>query len=214
MKELFTRKLYFREFDYRLQVKCKSSWNHDKTAPCEEVIKWLLNNKAADHKFKVTTSQDWSNKSLNASVFFKDNAVFDLLKTELGEKHFLEYEKPLSATHTKILGDDEKLITRKDLFYKKYRIVFRADAEKIRNGYWHNTSTTKLREMEQWCRDQWGEGGRNDDVFRVDIWSKGIFYFADSKDALLFKLTWGGEAKMTTERVMLISEVEAKEAAA
>lgn len=212
MRELVTKKIYYKKFNHRLAIKTKIKYG-DVKSPTPEVIEWLLNRKFAND-WRATTSSSyegayvWGRKpSKNLyTVFFSKPEVFDFLEGIIGRDYFDEYEKPLDASHTALMEKD-KVITRTKLFYDKYRIAIRVSAKR-KAGPFGSSSTTHIREMQDWCVDQFGDESANLDRYKTHIWTNGTFYFTDPKDAVLFKLVFGEEIK-ATERVVLVSELEA-----
>ena len=209
MKELFTRKIYYKKFNHRLAIMVRRHTT-DTKSPTPEIIEWLMNRKFAKQWRGMTSSSyegswSWGRKpSKNLyTLFFTDPAAFDYLESIIGRDYFDEYEKPMDEQHTEML-EKEKVITRSKLFYDKYRIAIRVPAK-----YQNRQSTTAhLREMQEWCVSQYGRESDNQSIYRTSIWTNGTFYFADPKDAIMFKLVFGEEIK-ATERVVLVSELEA-----
>ena len=206
MKELFTKKIYYKKFNHRLAIMVRRH-NTDNKSPTPEVIEWLLNRKFPKGWRGMTSSSyatpyRWGRKPDKNlyTVFFKDPEVYNFLQGIIGQDYFDEFEKPMDEQHTQML-EKEKVVTRTKLFYDKYRIALRVPA-KYKN---RQAITSHLLEMKVWCNSQFGQEGA---TYRTSIWTNGTFYFAEPKDAIMFKLVWGEDIK-TTERVVLISEMEA-----
>jgi hypothetical protein len=188
-------------------------YKKQKKVPTQEVIEWILNTKFENQwrGIESTANNDWfSSKSivLHYTVFFKDPAIFDLLSETIGQENFEEYEKPIDKQHTEQMAR-EKVITRSQLFFKKYRIAFRIPVRRTRGRTGFTTS--HITQMQEWCEDQFGPQINNDDRYRIQRWTNGTFYFADPKDAILFKMTWSDNIG-SSERVVLVSELEAARA--
>lgn len=211
MKELFTKKIYYKKFNHRLAIRTRSQQKQTK-APTPEVIEYLMNMKFGKEWRGITSSSyegSWHRNrrpSINLyTVFFKNPEVFDYLEGIVGRDQFHEYEKPMDDAHTEQM-EREKVITRTQLFHKKYRIAFRVPVKTAKRtpGY----STAHLQEMEDWCVSQFGPVKDNRDRYHVQRWTNGTFYFADPKDAVMFKMVWS-ENIGVSERVVLVSELEA-----
>lgn len=209
MKELVTRKIYYKTYDHRLVINLRK-YKHQKKIPTQEIVEWILNSKFEKQwrGIESAANDGWfTSKSavLSYTIFFKDPAIFDLLSETIGKDNFTEYEKPIDKDHTEQMVR-EKVITRERLFFKKYRIAFRVPVRraKHRSGY----STAHISEMQDWCKEQFGPALLNDDRYRVQRWTNGTFYFADTKDAILFKMAWSDYIG-SSERIVLISELEA-----
>jgi hypothetical protein len=205
MKELATKKLYYKVFDRRLVVNCQIT-EKDKKLPTQEVITWLMNRKysKADWRGIQTSSGQWhthfswKTNSIHFTVFFKDEQVFEYLKSVIGEENFVEYEKPLNSNHAKVL-DSEKVIIRKKLFFDKFRYAVRVKA-RLRNGSY---STEHIREMSEWCRDYFKD--RPND-YSANVHFNATYFFNDPKDVMMFKLSH--DEIHVTERITLIDEIE------
>lgn len=214
MKQLFTKKIYYKKFNHRLAIKTRTHQNQTKI-PTPEVIEYLMNIKFGKDWRGITSSSyegpwKWNNRpSINLyTVFFKDPDAFEYLKGIVGDDQLIEYEKPMDAAHSEMM-EREKVITRKQLYHNKYRIAFRVPVKNARGqtGY----STAHLREMEEWCVSQFGPMKENSDKYHVQRWTNGTFYFAEPRDAVMFKMVWSEDIGVS-ERVVLISELEAARA--
>lgn len=207
MLNLFTKKIYYKKFNHRMVINTRS-----RTAPAKqptaEIIEWLLvrkfgNSAKPSMPWRGLSTYSYIDGTYNYTVFFKDMEVFDYINDMAGE--FIEIlEKPMSDEHTEMLESNDKLITRKQLFYGKYRMCLRVSPEQI--GKWQ-TSSKNIDQIKIWCREQFGDDRENADRYMMSGWSKGNFYFADPKDAILFKLTWGNQ-DVKTERVITHAELE------
>lgn len=210
MKELYTKKIYYKEFTHRLVIDCtgtavsQNSRKYDPCAPTGSVIYWLLNKKFGGKVWKGLSTYSYINGVTSYSVFFKSKAILDYLEEQIGPKYFIELEKPMDANHVEMLESNDKLVTRKQLFYGKYRMCLRVSPERL--SAWQ-TSTQNIQEIKKWCRKQFGHEYDARDRYSMSGYAKGNFYFADAKDALLFKLTWGGQ-DVKTERVVTYAELE------
>lgn len=213
MKELFTRKIYYKKYDHRLAIKTRKSQLH-KSVPNRDIIEWILNSKFKGSWRGVASSSgsSWyrTHKPLQNiyTVFFKDPAIFEYLEKTIGLEHFEEFEKPIDEAHSELL-EREKVVTRKQLFHRRYRFVFRIPA-KFAPGR-SRFSTTHLDEMEAWCKKQFGRASENRDKYYIQRWSTGTFYFAQASDAVMFKMVWSDNIGVS-ERVVLVSELEAARA--
>lgn len=211
MKELVTRKIYYKKYNHRLAIKTRKNQNKI-TDPTPEIVEWLLATKFGKNWRGITSTSyegHWSwhrGPSMKLyTVFFRDPKIFEYLESAIGRDNFLEYEKPLDEAHTEQM-EREKVVTRTQLFYKKYRIAFRVPAKTIKNK--QGSSTAHFKEMMAWCEDQFGSRSDNREKYCVQYYTNGTFYFADTKDAMLFKMTWSDNIG-STERVVLVSELEA-----
>jgi hypothetical protein len=205
MQEFFTKKLYYKKYNHRILFKCQKSGVKDTLAPSGEIITWLLDQKFAG-QWRGITSYAYDTKQTSYTIFFKNPDIYEHLAGLVDAKYFVEYEKPLDDQHTQML-ETEKVVTRKTLFHGKYRIACRVDA-KYKSRY--NYSQQHIREMEAWCKEQFGSPYSNRDRYRVNSWQNATFFFAEPRDATLFKLTHS-DIRLT-ERVVLISEMEAQRA--
>jgi len=203
METQFTKKIYYKKYDHRLVINARTSgYREPVIKPTAETVEWLLNKRFPDGGWRTVSTYSYVHKSQQCSVFFKDPVVFEYLKEQVGEDFISVLEKPLSAEHTQMLESNDKLITRKQLFYSKYRMCLRVSHTRL--SYWQ-TSSENVREMQAWCKEQFGD---DQERCMMSGWSRGNFYFKDPKDALLFKLTWGGQ-DVKTERVITVAELEA-----
>jgi hypothetical protein len=211
MKETFTKKIYYKKFNHRLAIICRKN-NREPQKPTPEILEWLLNIKFGKNNWRGITSSSyegpytWQRRPAKNlyTVFFKDPEVFTYLAGIVGQDSFDEYERPMDDKHTEML-EREKVITRKILFHNKYRIAIRVPARK--STTYPGTTTKHLDEMEEWLTDNLGKRWESQDIYMVNRWTNGTFYFTNPKDAMLFKLVWG-EYIGATERVVLISEME------
>jgi len=209
MEELYTKKIYYKKFTYRLVIDCTGTFvthgskRYDSRAPTSSVIFWLMNKKFPTSSWKGLGSYSYITGTTSYTVFFKDKEILDYLEGEIGQKYFLALEKPLDDNHIEMLESNDKLVTRKQLFYGKYRLVLRVGPERI-NGW--QIKTDNIQKIKQWCRDQFGNYYEARDRYMMSGYRRGNFYFADPKDALLFKLTWGGQ-EVETERVVTYDEL-------
>lgn len=210
MKELFTKKIYYKKYDHRLAIVVRSSRRADAKRATPEIIEWLLDQKFEGQWRGISTSSypegyTWPRSSYKNlyTIFFKDAKVFDYLEGLLGRDCFEEYEKPMDEKHTEML-ETEKVITRKNLFYDKYRIAARIPTRRSNTG----VQTSHLVDMVGWCKDQFGSAYENKDKYRVHTWNNGTFYFAEPRDAMMFKLVFS-EYIGSMDRVVLVSELEA-----
>lgn len=209
MEIQFTKKIYYKRYDHRFVINIRSGYSTDKrNQPTGEVVEWLLKRKFTDDKaWRAMATYSYVTKTNQYSVFCKGSEIFDYLKDEIGEEFINLLEKPLNDDHVSMLESNDKLVTRKQLFYGKYRMCLRVSPEQISS--WQ-TSTANIQKIKDWCREQFGNEFHNSDRYMISGWSKGNFYFADPKDALLFKLTWGGQ-DVKTERVITVAELKAAE---
>jgi len=205
METLYTKKIYYKKYDHRLVVKTKDyRVGEDKQTPTVEVIQWLMAKRFPDTSWRTSTSYSYITKSSHYAVFFKGPEAYEYLREQIGEKYIIAYERPMNEEHTALLEGNDKLVTRKQLFYGKYRMCLRVSPERI--SAWQ-TSSSNIRKIKEWCVEQFGDERENADRYMISGYSKGNFYFATPSDALLFKLTWGGQ-DVKTERVVLVSELE------
>lgn len=204
MQVLFTKKIYHKKFDHRLVIAIRGNVG-DKKKPTGEVIEWLLTNKFDKTDWRGTTTYSYITRSSQYTVYFKKPEVLAFLKDAIANEYFNELERPMDEEHSQLLHSNDKLVTRKSLFYNKYRVCLRVSPEVL--SAWQ-TSTANIQKIKDWCREQFGHEWDNGDRYAMSGWSKGNFYFADPSDALLFKLTWGGE-DVKTERVITVAELEA-----
>lgn len=205
MKTQFTRKIYHKKFDHRLVIKVRSSSSRRYEAlkqPTSEVMEWLLASKFDRQDWKAHASYSYITYDQNYTIYFSDTKVLDFVKEQVDGQYLELLEKPLDAEHTKMLKDNTKLITRKTLFYGRYRMALRVAPKRL--SQWQ-TSTQNIKEMKAWCEEQFGE---DPNKYSVQGYARGNFYFAEASDALLFKLTWGGD-DVQTERVVTVAELEA-----
>jgi hypothetical protein len=205
MKLEFTKKIYYKKFDHRVVILTRSyraSKYSDFKIPTSECLEWLMATKFDRAEWKGLTSYSYVHNQQSYTIYFKDTKVLDFLKSQLGEDGIEVLERPIDEEHSRMLTDNDKLVTRKSLFYGKYRMVLRVAPERL--SQWQ-TSTKNIQEMRGWCHKQFG---LDDSKYSINGYSRGNFYFAEVKDALLFKLTWGGE-DVKTERVITVAEVEA-----
>jgi hypothetical protein len=209
MREVFTKKIYYKRFNHRLAIKCRHD-NKDVKAPTPEIIEWLMNRKFQAHwrgmaSSSFTGTWNWNQKpSKNLyTVFFTDPQVLEYLEKSLGSDYLEEYERPMNSKHTQML-EEEKVITRSSLFHGTYRIAIRVSAKKSRDL--PGCLTDHLVEMRQWCASQFGDEADNQDIYRTYIWTNGTFYFARPKDAIMFKMVFS-EYIGGTERIVLLDEV-------
>ena len=212
MKELFTKKIYYKKFNHRLAIQVRRN-NSDKKKPTPEIIEWLLNTKFGKGTWRGTSShsydynrRDWYTQPSQClyTIFFKDESVFTYLEGIMGRDSFAEFEKPMDEQHTQMM-EKEKVITRSILFHKKYRIAIRVPSRKNPKG--PGTTTAHLDDMTEWLENNLGARQESTDVYLINRWSNGTFYFANPKDAMMFKLVFG-EYIGATERVVLVSELE------
>jgi len=210
MEELYTKKIYYKKFTHRVVIDCtgaavtQNSKKYDPKAPTGSVVFWLLSNKFNPKEWQGLSTYSYIKGTTSYSVFFKDKKVLDYLERNIGQTYFQILEKPLDDNHVELLENNDKLVTRKQLFYGKYRMCLRVSPKMVNK--WQ-TSTTHIQEMKTWCRDQFGSPYEARDRYMMSGCRKGNFYFAEAKDALLFKLTWGGE-DVQTERVVTYKELE------
>lgn len=206
MQKLYTKKIYYKVYTHRLSICCDNPTGKttDHNAPSSQAITWLLNNKFGHQSYKGLASYSYINNKHSYTIFFKDQAILEYLREFIPEKYMLQLEEPIDDEHIALLESNDKLITRKQLFYGKYRMCLRVAPTRL--TAWQ-VSTQNIDEIKRWCRDQYDlSRGDSNDRFMMSGWSKGNFYFAEPKDALLFKLTWGGQ-DVKTERVVLYSEL-------
>lgn len=211
MQKLYTKKIYYQIYTHRLSICCDNPTGrtNDPLAPNQQVITWLLNNKFGPKAYKGLASYSYVYNKHSYTVFFKDQAILEYLQQYIPEKYYLQLESPMDEEHVALLESNDKLVTRKQLFYGKYRVVLRVSPTKL--TAWQ-VSTENINEIKAWCRNQFDlQRSDANDRFMMSGWTKGNFYFADPKDALLFKLTWGGQ-DVKTERVVLYSELTKEEA--
>lgn len=210
MKELFTKKIYYKKFNHRLAIACRKN-NREIKKPTPEVIEYLMNTKFGKEWRGITSSSyegpyTWNRRASKNlyTVFFKDPRAFDYLEKIIGRDSFEEYEKPMDEQHTQML-EKEKVLTRKILFHNKYRIALRVPSIRLKGQ--PGSSTAHVDDMEEWCAENLGPRASSLDLYMIQRWTNSTFYFANPKDAMLFKLVFGEYVK-TTERVVLISELE------
>lgn len=201
MDELFTKKIYYRKYDHRLVIKCRNGRHNDILAPTGEVVTWLLNQDYKD-AWRGISSYGYVDKIQYFTVFFKNPAIFDYIKERIKPQFLTEYEKPMDEQHTEML-EKEKVVVRKQLFHNKYRIAIRCEPIN-RGGRW---DTTHMQEMKKWCELQYGREYDNKDRYKMSGWHNTSFFFADPKDAVMFKLVHQDIKR--TERCVLVSEMEA-----
>lgn len=206
MKNLFTRKIYHGKFDHRVTLKARHANGQNKDIPSADVVDWLLHKefKSTEIKYRTLNTYSYINSTYTVSVYFKDAKVMEMLQKNIAADYFIEFEKPMDESHTALLESNDKLLTRKQLFFDKYRMVLRVKPQK-KNSWSYDF--TRIREIKAWCIEQFGSERANSDRYMMGGHSNGNFYFADTKDALLFKLTWGGE-DVKTERVITHAELE------
>lgn len=205
MKTEFTRKIYHKKFDHRLVIKVRSNSPRKYEGlkqPTSEVIEWLLACKFDRQDWKAHASYSYVNYNQNYTIYFTDTKVLDFIKEQVDAQYLELLEKPIDAEHTKMLMDNTKLVTRKTLFYGKYRMALRVAPKRL--SQWQ-TSTQNIKDMKAWCVEQFGQDASK---YCVQGYARGNFYFAQASDALLFKLTWGGD-DVQTERVVTVAELEA-----
>lgn len=207
MQIQFTKKIYHKKFDHRLVLSIRHG-NGDKKKPTAEVIEWLMANKFDKADWRGTTTYSYVYGTSQYTVYFKKAEVLEYLQQTIAADFISMLEKPLDEEHTKLLESNDKLVTRKQLFYGKYRMCLRVAPEQL--STWQ-TSTANITKIKEWCTEQFGHWVGHQDRYMISGWSKGNFYFADPKDALLFKLTWGGQ-DVKTERVITVAELEAERA--
>lgn len=203
MKKLYTKKIYHKKFDHRIVFNTRQSnrVRQDKKQPTAETIEWLLANNFKDDQWRSFSTYAYVNHVYTITVYCKGPVVKDFLLKNVDNKYISELEEPMDAEHSELLSSNDKLVTRKDLFFKKYRMCLRVSPTQI--SAWQ-TSTDNIRKMQEWCVEQFGN---DSDRYQTSGWARGNFYFADPKDALLFKLTWGGD-DVKTERVITVDELE------
>lgn len=203
MQTLFTKKIYYKKFDHRIVIDIRSGgYSSPKLKPTGEIIEWLLNRRYPEGNWRSMSTYSYIHSTYQCSVFSKGPELYEYLKEQIGEEYITIFEKPMSEEHVALLEGNDKLVTRKQLFYGRYRMCLRVNH--IQLGKWQ-TSSENVKEMQAWCDEQFGT---DQERCLVSGWSRGNFYFKDPKDALLFKLTWGGQ-DVKTERVITLAELEA-----
>jgi hypothetical protein len=169
------------------------------------VIKWVLAQKFNKADYRGTESDKWAwvvnrwaAERTYYTLFFSDPEIFDHIKSTIGEQYLVEYEKPLDSQHSEML-EKEKVITRKKLFYDKYRFAVRAKLKTQRGQY----DSSHINKMNLWCQEYF-EGREGD--YRANTDWNASFFFLNANDAMMFKLS--NSDFSSTERIVLISELE------
>lgn len=201
MLELNTEKLFYKKYDRRLQIRIRYK-RGDEKIPTAEILQWLLKSKFGKDSWTGRTSTSYTGgMAFHYNVYFSDPAIYGYLSSVLNSEYLLEYEKPRDDAHKEMLAT-EKVITRKILFHNQYRVAIRVEPERKGWGY----SSARIRNMIDWCEEQWGKESLNRDRYRINHWNNATFFFTDAKDAMLFKLA--NQDIKSTERVVLLSEIE------
>ena len=194
MQESFIQKLYYGKFTHKAVIKCR---NHrgKVTQPTGEVVEWLMAKKFKKDEWKGLHT--WERTGYRYTVYFKGEDVLKFLIDQITEEFIVSTEKPMSTEHLKVL-ETEKVVTRRKLFYDKYRFAVRV-SPKRQAGVWKSEA---VQEMCEWCQENFGAAG---DRYTMTYHSNASFFFRDANDVMLFKLSH--HDIKTTERVMLFSEI-------
>lgn len=204
VKETFTKKLYHKRFTHRMYIKVENSFIKNSVYPPAAVVSWIVNKTGVDYKtqssyHRVPNGRGWNYRYQNfITVFYSDEALTDILKKEFGQA-IIELERPRDSAHLQIL-QTEKVLTRKALFFKKFRVVCRTTPRLDSHGY---LDKNHIAEMKSWCEENLSKGD-----WRADSnWNSTSFFFVDRKSAMHFKIVWNLDIK-STERIVLLDEID------
>lgn len=204
MKELFTKKIYYKKYSHRLQIKCKYSGatGRTKTWPTSDTIEWVVAQKFPDQFRGRENINYYGGRPSFYTLFFSNEEIFEFAKATFGDL-LDEYERPMNSNHIEILEKGrDKVVTREKLFYDAYRVVIRISPPS--DWAQQKKSQNYIRELQDWCKDNLGPEG---DAWRISgYWNKNL-YFKEANDAMLCKLTFSDYIR-TTETVRLLSEIQ------
>ena len=204
MKELFTKKIYYKKYSHRLQIKCKYSnaTGRTKSWPTADTIEWIVEQKFPGQFRGRENINYYGGRPSFYTLFFSNEEIFEFAKATFGDL-LDEYERPMNANHIEILEKGrDKVITREKLFYDKFRVVIRMELPSEFSQ--SRKAQNYFQEVRKWCRDQLGNEG---EVWRASgYWNKNL-YFKEANDAMLCKLTFSDYIR-TTETIRLLSEIQ------
>jgi hypothetical protein len=210
MKEEFTKKIYYKKFNHRLVIKCRTPNGANKKLPSPEIIQWSLRGlDKASYRGITSNTYSWSSYSITDTrftLFFKDPKVKTMVEGVIGAENIETFERPMDEAHTDMLMRD-KVVVRKSLFFGKFGFVMRASPRKEPGSYQRNS--LHIQEMLEWCKDHFGTQRSKD--WKANHWHNASFFFREANDAMLFKLTFGEDIDQS-EKIVLVKEMEAQRA--
>lgn len=205
MKELVTRKLYYKKWTHRVCFRVERNWYPEATRrQRKKVTPYIIYEELgadwSEKDYRTLESSTWSARDYSLTVYFKDEKILELLKSKF-DYAIEEIEKPESDKHIQAL-ETEKCLVREKYFYDTYPYAIRIKPDTSNWG----SRKTQFDRLIKWVNTAQKNVKRTGkDYVRINSeWNMTIF-FQNAQDAMLFRLSNPDDIK-SVERIKLISD--------
>jgi hypothetical protein len=201
MQRFFASKLYYKIFPYKITFERtatlsngKKQWGNGWTP--QKCVKWIdQKNWAHRIKTKISVKKRIKQVSVTMNLYLETRQAFDSCMQKYS-KYITNITAPHDDSHIDLLKNNNHIVIRKNLLYKKFRYVvnFRRT--------WH----TPIDDIDDWMQENYAKLMHNGHIKWVSNGYNPRVYLANEEDLVFVKLTWGERIREITT-IHLLAEL-------